>query len=440
MPALNNTLPISIHRALRAYDQLWRPALPLLRHHLKLREGFDQRLMTAPFRHPADMWIQAASAGESHLAGLLMERLTAETDLRILSTTNTRQGMDILTATTKRLTPQLPLGSLRARYFPFDRPTVMRRAVASLRPRLMVLLETELWPGLLYTLRQTGIPVIMVNARLQTPSLKAYRLWPGLWRHLAPNRILAVSRPDADRLAHLFGDGAVECMPNMKFDRIPLPKATQLSAAPCFWEQHLPPGAPFVVLGSIHGTEERAIVKMIAYLRHRQPEIIVGLFPRHMHRIGAFEKRLRAAGLPTCRRSRINGPITAGSIVIGDIFGELARSYANAAAAFVGGSLKPLGGHNFLEPLFCGVPPVIGPHWRAFEWVGTELFRDRLVHMAADWRQAARQLVQSLKTPSSPIAVQRRAIRFFERHRGGTDQACGAIRDILNGHHRQRPA
>ncbi len=438
MPVLKKTLPITIRGAFRVYDQLWRPALPVLRHHVKLREGFDQRILKRPFRRPADIWIQAASAGESHLAGMLMERLTAKTDLRILSTTNTRQGMDILAATANRISPQLPRDSLRIHYFPFDRPAVMRRAVTSLRPRLMVLIETEIWPGLLHTLRQAGIPVVMVNARLQAHSLKAYRLWPALWRHLAPHRILAVSPPDADRLAHLFGDENVECMPNMKFDRIPLPKAGQPSTVIHFWRRHLPPGAPFVVLGSIHRTEERVIVKMIAYLRHRQPDVIVGLFPRHMHRIKALEERLRAAGLPTCRRSRIDGPITAGSIVIGDIFGELARSYEYAAAAFVGGSLKPVGGHNFLEPLLCGVPPVIGPHWHAFEWVGTELFRDQLVHVAADWRQAARRLVQILRSPFPPTAVQRRAVRFCARHRGGTDQACRAICDILNSRHRER--
>ncbi len=440
MPALKNTLPITVRRAFRAYDQLWRPALPVLRRHVKLREGFDQRLLETPFRRPADIWIQAASAGESHLAGLLMERLAAKADLRILATTNTRQGMDILAATIKRLKPHLPRGSLKSHYFPFDRPAVMRRAVASLRPRLMVLLETELWPGLLYTLRQAGIPVVMVNARLQAPSLKAYRLWPALWRYLAPHRILAVSRPDADRLAHLFGDGAVERMPNMKFDRIPLPTASPPAARPRFWKRHLPPDAPFVVLGSVHRTEERAIVKMIAYLQQRHPDVIVGLFPRHMHRLEAVEKRLRAAGMPTCWRSRIDGPIKAGSVIIGDIFGELAQSYEDAAAAFVGGSLKPLGGHNFLEPLLCGIAPVIGPHWRAFEWVGMELFRDRLIHVAYDWRQAARRLVQTLQAPSAPDAVQQRAVRFCERHRGGTDQACQAIHDILNGHHRQRPA
>ncbi len=440
MLALNDTFPKTIRWAFKAYDQFWKPALPALHRHVKLRDGFAQRQLTAPIGRPADIWIQAASAGESHLAAMLMERLSAQADLRILTTTNTRQGMDILTAATARLTPHLPRGSLRTHYFPFDRPAVMQRAVASLQPRLMVLLETELWPGLLYTLRHAGIPVLMVNARLQARSLRGYRLWPALWRHLAPNRILAVSRADADRLVHLFGPGSVERMPNMKFDRITLPAVPPTAARPRFWKRHLPPDAPFVVLGSIHRAEEKGVIRIIDHLRRRQPDVIVGLFPRHMHRIEALGQRLQAAGLPWCRRSLIGGPIANGSVIIADVFGELAASYEAATTAFVGGSLKPLGGHNFLEPLLSGITPVIGPHWRAFEWVGTELFRKQMVHVAADWRQAARQLLEALKPPLSKIAIQRRAVRFCERHRGGTEQACRAIHDFLDDHGRDHPA
>ncbi len=431
MRKLIDTFPKTIQWAFGAYDRLWGPALPALHRHVKLREGFAQRLLTTPFRRPADIWIQAASAGESYLAGMLVERLTAETDLRILVTTNTRQGMDILAAVALRLTNSPSGGHLQTHYFPFDRPAVMHRAVSSLRPRLMVLLETELWPGLLFTLRLAGIPVVMVNARLQARSLRAYRLWPALWRHLRPNRVLAVSPADADRLRRLFGPGCIARMPNMKFDRIHLPVAARCAAAPRCWTRHLPARAPFVVLGSVHRAEETLIVRMIARLRRHRPDVIVGVFPRHMHRIDALCRRLKASGMEARRRSLIDGPISRGSVVVGDVFGELVRTYQAATAAFVGGSLKPLGGHNFLEPLMGGVAPVIGPHWRAFHWVGTDLFQERMVHVAADWRQAARLLVQLIEKPIPRQVVQRRATDFIQRHRGGTEQACRAIQDLL---------
>ncbi len=437
--ALNDTFPKTIRWAFKAYDRVWAPALPGLRHHVKLRDGFGQRLLAEPFQRPADIWIQAASAGESHLATMLVERLIRDTNLRLLITTNTRQGMDILAAMAERLKPRLPPGNLQTRFFPFDRPTVMRRAVASFTPRLVVLLETELWPGLLYTLRQFGIPVIMVNARLQPRSLKGYRLWPALWRHLAPERILAISRPDAARLAHLFGTGSIECMPNMKFDRITLSPAQDTPHHADPWTCYLPPDAPFVVLGSIHREEEKAIVRMIDHLRRCQPDAIIGLFPRHMHRVEPLQRRLQAAAVPSCRRSLIDGPITGGTVILGDIFGELARTYGAARAAFVGGSLAPLGGHNFLEPLLGGILPVIGPYRRAFEWVGTELFRDGLVQEAADWRQAARLLLKILHQPPPRETIRDRATRFCQRRRGGTAQACHVIHEVLKVRRTQPP-
>ena len=431
---LPHTIPKTIRWAFGAYDQLWKPALPFLRRHVKLREGYAQRLLARPFRCSADIWIQAASAGESYLAGMLVERLAHETDLGILTTTNTQQGLDILAAAMARLRPGPTDGRLQISYFPFDRPTVMHRAVSSLKPRLMVLLETELWPGLLFSLRQAGIPVIMVNARLRARSLKAYRLWPRLWRYLAPARVLAIGPEDAGRLGQLFGPGCVACMPNMKFDRIPLPISAQPSARPGFWTRHLPTDAPFVVLASVHQSEERLATRMIVRLQRHRPDAVVGVFPRHMHRVDALCQRLQTSGLEALRRSRIDGPIARGSVVVGDVFGELTRIYQDAAAAFVGGSLKPLGGHNFLEALMGGVTPVIGPHWRAFRWVGAELLQERLVHVAADWRQAVGLLLKTVEKATPRHVLQRRATDFIQRHRGGTAQACRAILDLLEDH------
>ncbi|MBL0713073.1 MAG: hypothetical protein JJV98_05170 [Desulfosarcina sp.] len=404
-----------------------------LRHHMKMREGFSQRMLAEPFRHPTDIWIQAASAGESHLAGMLMERLAREDDFRILATTNTRQGLDILAATAARLRKKGPGSGIQTRFFPFDRPAIMRRAVHNLQPRLMVLLETELWPGLIYTLRQAGIPILMLNARLQARSLKTYRLWPGLWRHLSPDRILAVSRADAGRLERLFDRCPVEIMPNMKFDRMALPPDSGPAAQPLAWTRHLPPDSPFVVLGSIRREEEIVVAKMIAHLLQRRPDLVVGLYPRHMHRIEPWRRRLQSIGIRYWLRSRIDRDVKKGTVIIGDIFGELVQTYPLTAGVFVGGSLAPLGGHNFLEPLLGGIAAVIGPYRQAFEWVGPDLFRDNLVHVATDWRAAARLLLNELSAAGPKNDIQRRAAAFFERHRGGTKQACLAIREILTG-------
>jgi 3-deoxy-D-manno-octulosonic-acid transferase len=430
---MSSILPKSIRWAFRAYDQAWRPILPGLHRHVKLRDGFAQRLRVEPepSRGPVDVWIQAASAGEAHLAAMLAANLRQDARLQILATTNTRQGMDILEATAVRMNPATHESGLRTLYFPFDRPAIMQQAVTRLNPRVMVLLETELWPGLLFALRQAGIPVVLVNARLQARSLRAYRLWPQVWQLLAPQRILAVSRNDAVRLKRLFGSEPVARMPNMKFDRIARPAKNTANAQSLDWIPRLPPGVPLVVMGSIHREEEIAVTKVINYLHRHGPEMVIGVYPRHMHRIEPWERRLCAAGLRCCRRSGIDSPLKGGTVVIGDVFGELATTYSFATAAFVGGSLAPLGGHNFLEPLLGGITPVIGPHWHSFEWVGTEIFQEGLVHIASGWQTAAQLLLKTIMRTVPKKTIQHRADTFCERHRGGTDQACRVIREFL---------
>ena len=133
---------------------------------------------------------------------------------------------------------------------------------------------------------------------------------------------------------------------------------------------------------------------------------------------------------PPCRRAAVPGSTDPS---------PAARTYGAARAAFVGGSLAPLGGHNFLEPLLGGILPVIGPYRRAFEWVGTELFRDGLVQEAADWRQAARLLLKILHQPPPRETIRDRATRFCQRRRGGTAQACHVIHEVLKVRRTQPP-
>jgi 3-deoxy-D-manno-octulosonic-acid transferase len=118
--------------------------------------------------------------------------------------------------------------------------------------------------------------------------------------------------------------------------------------------------------------------------------------------------------------------------VLWDVFGELKDAYALATAAFVGGSLKPLGGQNFLEALVCGVPPVIGPFWEHLQWVGLSVVQQGLVRVAPDWRQAARLLESDLAAPSPRKTIRTAALAYIRRQRGGSRVACRLIRHYLD--------
>ncbi len=421
----------SVRAALKIYEWLWRGATPLLCRNQRLQEGLSQR-RGQPFpQGPFDVWIQAASAGESHLAGQILEQMGVRAPHRILVTTNTRQGKDTIDAAIKNVNPQAMPTRWRTAYFPFDQPSRMKRAVESIQPRIMVLLETEIWPGLMDALKTAGIPIIIINARMQAKSLQHYRLWPTFWQAVAPDRILAVSPEDADRYGRLYGAKHVAVMPNMKFDRIRFKAAV---GQPNPVGQLIPPDTSFVVLGSIRKEEEDAVDRMIGYLLDRRPDILIGLFPRHMHRISAWQQRLKAAGILCHMRSQLASTVNAKSVILWDVFGELTDAYAHATGVFVGGTLAPLGGQNFLEPLTCGLVPTIGPSWTTFNWVGRDLFERDLVRVADNWRHAADTLLETIAVSPDREEVLIRLDRYLAERRGGTAIAVEAIEALLRDH------
>ncbi len=172
----------------------------------------------------------------------------------------------------------------------------MDSAIASVRPRLIGLLETELWPGLLAASKTTGTPVMVINGRINPSSLKRYMAWPALWRTLAPEQILAISDQDARRFgclfpdtSILFPDTSISVMDNIKFDQwyrlVGKNNAGHLASL-------FEPDPLFVVFGSIRQEEEVSVKAMLTRIHQRVPEAIIAVFPRHMSRLGAWQEYL----------------------------------------------------------------------------------------------------------------------------------------------------
>jgi 3-deoxy-D-manno-octulosonic-acid transferase len=414
--------------ALYIYEAAWRAAIPFLSRNQRLSQGLDQRKLKRKLPK-ADIWIQAASAGESYLAQSILKRLKSPKPLHVLVTTTTRQGMDIVAGTILDLASDKRNISISSAYFPFDCPSIMRQAVKDVSPDVMVLLESDLWPGLLSALKRTGSKVLVINGRMVEKSLKHYLLWPSFWKNLSPHRIYAVSHEDVSRFGTLFGKERVSPMPNIKFDRITAGNIHHKSFESI--KKILPSGIPFLVLASIRKEEEPFILKMIQKILAQQPETIIGLFPRHMHRLLYWQKNLGRMSLSWQYRSEVKAPVKSGTVLVWNTFGELASSYRLAKAAFVGGSLAPCGGQNFLEPLICGIIPVVGPSWFHFYWVGRQIFDLGLVHIAKDWEISADMLIQSLQSTSSRENVRKAALSYIKKHQGGNAQACKVIAQYL---------
>jgi 3-deoxy-D-manno-octulosonic-acid transferase len=417
---------------LSGYDRLWRMVMPIFRHRGRLADGYAQRCLSDAMPR-VDLWWQAASAGEAYLAIALSEALNPLRPTRLLVTTQTRQGYDILVQRAESLSHGPGPLRMWVRYLPFDRPTLMRRAVAQAQPRVAVLLETELWPGFMLALKEAGIPLVVINARMGAGSLRRYRLRPSLWRALRPQAVLALSKEDARRFGCLFGSGSVATMPNIKFDRL---KAT--TAAPSQEMQALfAENSPLVVLGSVRRAEEPQIETLLVSLHQQHPHALLALFPRHMERLDHWQTALRRRNLPWVRRSMVSYDhpvLTNGGILLWDTFGELTAAYALACGAYVGGSLVPLGGQNFLEPLAQGIRPVIGPHWDNFAWVDRGLIDSGLVKEVANVDEAFQQLKAAIQMPpddGDKAAVRAALDNYLAPRRGGSAQAAALIRSYL---------
>ena len=414
--------------AFRLYDLSWSCALPWLRHHPRLAEGFMQRTLKTDIS-PAHLWIQAASVGEAYLALELIPGLRPANPLKILVTSNTSQGIEILKQNLSgrllkndRIQPQV-------RYFPFDKPFIMQKAVADIKPKVMVLLETEIWPGLLRSLKKYRCKILIINGRITKKSLMRYLTWPSVWQKLRPDEVLAISQADAHRYGRLFGKTGVDVMSNIKFDRIAA--GTSCGDDQKKLEAILPADNPFVVLASVRQEEEILVSHIIQNVLHTRPGVVIGLFPRHMHRLSFWQKMLGQAGIGYTLRSKIDHRVPAGHVIVWDTFGELPPAFGLAKAAFVGGSLAPLGGQNFLEALVSGVIPIIGPSWDNFAWVGREIVDACLIRVAEDWKQVADMLLGDLAGSVPRKEVKDAALQFIQARRGGTEKACRRIMACL---------
>ena len=357
----------------RAYRALWTAACPFLKHRPRLKDGWEERLVpdnwlepefSAVTGHAADIWMQAASGGEARLAVAICQSFRPDTALRILVTTWTRQGRDILEKALDELHQSHPRITIAVRFAPLDHPDIIRKAVQRLRPRLMALLETELWPGLLAACREEGIPVHVFNGRINSSTAHFARAFSSLMADISPAAVHAVSRYDRQSFARIF-PCPVDTMPNIKFDL-----AAKTLSAPLAVHTHcFSANGPVFLFASVRQCEETRIPGQLSRLYEAVPNAAVVIVPRHMHRVNAWKSVLEdLAFMPVLASELTPGRcLPRRRVLIWDRFGDLPQLYASARAVFVGGSFGQ-GGQNFLEALSAGRVPCIGPSAHNFLW------------------------------------------------------------------------
>jgi len=346
---------------------------------------------------------------------------------RILATSGTRQGLETLEKNKQSIRSDAPL-EITVACFPFDAPRLMKKAFTLFAPKLAVLVETELWPGFLTAAKQQHVPVMLINGRMSEKSFRSNIWLAPFFKNFGPTQVLAISEMDGKRFSKLFGNEKVSLMNNIKFDRIDIGKKLQKDHA---FATLIPRNTPFVLLGSIRRQEEKKILGTLKKIIATRPDIVVGLFPKHVERADYWIETLTREKILSIKRSKAKAFQPAGSVIVWDVYGELAGAYALAKAAFVGGSLVNLGGQNFLEPLVFGLTPIIGPYWSNFEWVGQEVISSGLVKQVADEHELTIALIEAIDAETSKKEVVSRAVAFFKSRQGGPHHVCRQIANQL---------
>ena len=402
--------------------------LEMLRHG-KYRAGLGERLGKVPerlFNQVAvnTIWIHAVSVGEVLAISRVIEELKAQLPgWRVVVSTTTDTGQKVA---------RERFGENNVFYFPVDLPFAVRAYLQALRPKLLVLAESEFWPNLLRWARLSGAAVAVVNARVSDRSLPGYLRIQKLLRRVMQNvqLFLAQSEEDARRLIQMGALAErVQVSGNLKFEVKPPVRPAIAAAFAAMGREEI---GPLLVAGSTLDGEEAMLLEMFRQVLARHPNAVLLLAPRHPERFDAVASLLASSGLRYKRRSqwKEETPI-AGSVFLLDSIGELASLYEFADVAFVGGSLVSRGGHNVLEAAQFGTPILVGPHTENFRDI-VEVFRkaDALRVIAPESLTAT--VLQLLENHDERAALGRRAFEVMRSQRGATERTVSALLELLS--------
>lgn len=396
---------------------LWRRRLP--------HAGWSMRLGRYPGEArerlgPPAAWVHAVSVGEVLAARPLLAALAARAPV-VLSTV-TPGGFEVA----RQQPGVVPI------YFPLDLRGCVRRAIDAVHPRVLLLMESELWPLIIRELHARGVPVAVVNGRISPRAFRRYGLIR-LWLQGTLSRVklfLMQTNEDARRVMALGApEAAVHVIGSLKWD-------ASLGAAPSAAQVEetarqigVAPQEPLLVGGSTHRGEEQALLEAFTVLRAAQPRLRLILAPRHLERLGEVETLVRNAGFSGVRASQAGHGRW--DVALVDAFGQLPRYYGLASVAVVGGSFIPHGGQNPLEPAGLGRAVVFGPSMHNFADIARQLTAGGAAQQLAGTAQLLPALRELLTDPAAADRMGQAARALTARNAGATQRALDALAPLL---------
>ncbi len=396
--------------------------------------SLPQRLGYLPISFNMDgeesIWIHAVSVGEALTARALAAELKARYPrLRLFLSTTTIAGQQVARRSLQHVDAVF--------YFPFDWTFIVRRTLNLVKPRLFIMMETEIWPNLLHECRRRGIKSIMINGRISSRSYPRYRLVRPFFRRVLADvdRFCMQSEESARRLIDLGADAArVAVTGSLKFDSLEMPAATAhgkpRERVLRFFR--LSPHRTIIIAGSTMRGEEAAVLRAFSRVKAKSPGALAIVAPRQPERFGEVERLAREMGFVTMKRSDL--PIDVeprADVIVLDTIGELAQLYQLATAVFVGGSLADHGGHNILEPAIFGKPIVFGLHMQNFKEIADTFLANGAAVQVASEDELDGTLIALVTDPVRRAGLGAAARALVEANRGAKGKTLEVIAGLL---------
>ncbi|MCE0483351.1 MAG: 3-deoxy-D-manno-octulosonic acid transferase [Methylacidiphilales bacterium] len=411
----------------------------------KLLPQFGQRFgvyshkVRDQLRSGADLWIHAVSVGEVKLARVLISRLREiQPGLRIVVSTTTGTGFNLAKT-------QLADENTFVIYNPIDFLWSVVGAFSLIRPKRLILVESEIWPNYLWCARRRHIPVYLVNTRLSDRTEERYRRMRWLIGPLLQDidLIFAQDETDVGRLTQAgFGPETIFNLGSLKYDVAALDTAKEHDVSAWWDRTGWSTGQLILLGGSTHPGEEEVLARIYRELRNDWPNLRLVLAPRHANRGGSIRDLCERMGLKTVTRTQLaeaTSPLSNGSspdVLVVDSTGELSSLYRRATLAFVGKSLRGQGGQNFIEAAPVGTPIVVGPNMQNFKVITREFLSRQAIVQVTDEFELANCLHALFASDEIRKQLGTRARETFKANLGAAQRTAKVIlRSFENGKH-----
>ncbi len=399
----------------------------------KSRAGWGERWGRLPEtlarRSAPRLWVHAASVGEVMAATPVIRAYhTLHPDHEIVVSVITPGGHEIAS---KMIGD--PLTAVF--YAPFDLPPVVRRVLHLVKPDVLAVMETELWPNLLFHARRSGAKLLLINGRISDRSFGRYRRFRAIfgWTLSLFDRLLAQTPLDAQRLREIGADPSrVEVFGNTKFDQA-TDRLSEAQIAGLRKDLKLPPKAPVWVIGSTRiALEEAFLITVYLKLRETLPDLALIHAPRHVERAEEVVQMMRNAGLNPVRRTEMANVSGKVSQIVLDTFGELGNIYAVADVAYLGNSLiPPGGGQNPLQAFAQGKPAFYGRYMTNFRDIAAQAESAGVGFPVADADELAVRMQALLQDRGGLAEIAERAVELVRRNRGASARYAEAISEQM---------